>query len=170
MSEAQDGAKLGIGDTVSMSVAMNKRRGGRNGQISGKPTPPKKRILFHTTQVQDGVKLGVGDTVSMISAMNTRTGERNGRRVRRLKEAPEGFRPQGEPDKPEFVAERNPNAVKYVGHKLVSCVTQSVLRRVVEMRWLDPLHLESAAHLQEPSCKIGFIVTVRQTATATAAL
>lgn len=77
--------------------------------------------MFVKAQVQDGVKLGVGDVVTLIVAMNSRSGERNGRRVRRLREAPE--KPAGaegaDKEKPEFVAERNPNAVKYIGHKLV---------------------------------------------------
>lgn len=61
----------------------------------------------------EGARLGRGDTVSMVVTFNPRTGERGGQRVRLLR--------QGDKDakKPEFVAERNPNAVRYIGNRAV---------------------------------------------------
>lgn len=66
-------------------------------------------------QVEEGVKLGRGDAVSMVVTFNAQSGERNGQRVKRLKEA------EKDAKKPEFVAERNPNAVRYIGNKVVGC-------------------------------------------------
>jgi hypothetical protein len=64
-------------------------------------------------QVEEGVRVARGDTVSMVVTFNPRTGERGGQRVRLLR--------QGDKDaeKPEFVAERNPNAVRYIGNRAV---------------------------------------------------
>lgn len=85
-------------------------------------------------QVADRVQLRVGDTVEFVVPVDPRSGKRTGHRVRRTAEASspadgpdlgnaaaaEGDKKDGERKKPEFVAERNPNAVKYTGHKLVS--------------------------------------------------
>jgi hypothetical protein len=70
-------------------------------------------ICIFLLQVEEGVRLARGDVVSMVVTFNPRTGERGGQRVRLLR--------QGDKDaaKPEFVAERNPNAVRYVGNRAV---------------------------------------------------
>ncbi len=62
--------------------------------------------------------------MQLIVAFNARSGERNGRRVRRTKEAHAagggGGDSEGEAHGEKrhgFFAERNPNAVKYVGNR-----------------------------------------------------
>mmetsp|Transcript_12804 Transcript_12804/g.38626 ORF Transcript_12804/g.38626 Transcript_12804/m.38626 type:complete len:1024 (-) Transcript_12804:1758-4829(-) len=91
-----------------------------------------KRVYFQTSEVADRVQLRVGDTVEFVVPVDPRSGKRTGHRVRRTAEASspadgpdlgnaaaaEGDKKDGERKKPEFVAERNPNAVKYTGHKL----------------------------------------------------
>lgn len=83
-------------------------------------------------QVADKVQLRVGDGVELVVAVDARSGKRTGHQVRRTEEAappPEhadapaadggGERGADRKLQPQFLAERNPNAVKYTGHKLV---------------------------------------------------
>lgn len=80
----------------------------------------------------DKVQLRVGDGVELVVAVDARSGKRTGHQVRRTAEAappPEhadapaadggGERGADKKQQPQFLAERNPNAVKYTGHKLV---------------------------------------------------
>lgn len=97
-----------------------------------------KPLIVCIVQVADRVQVRVGDTVEMVVPVNPRSGKRIGHRVRRTAEATspadgvdpgaaaavEGDKKDGKKKKPNFVAERNPNAVKYTGHKLVSnCIS-----------------------------------------------
>ena len=77
------------------------------------------RGLHPFTQVQDGVHLGIGDEVAFVFGANTKTGDRLARRVRRTKEAPPGAaaHSQHHSGPAEFVAEHNPNAMKFIGNR-----------------------------------------------------
>ena len=67
----------------------------------------------------DGVQLNVGDEVSFVFGVNAKTGDRLARRLRRTKEAPPGAAGSAHHHHgpPEFVAEHNPNAMKFVGNR-----------------------------------------------------
>ena len=70
-------------------------------------------------QVVDGVQLNVGDEVAFVYGVNAKTGDRLARRLRRTKEAPPGVGSSGHHHHgpAEFVAEHNPNAMKFVGNR-----------------------------------------------------
>lgn len=104
------------------------------------------RVYFQTVEVMDKVQLKVGDGVDMVLATDARSGNKTGRRVRRTSQAPvpaassatgddSAATPEGgtgscwkerRPHPPEFVAERNPNAIKYIGHKVELQATREV--------------------------------------------
>ena len=67
-------------------------------------------------QVVDGIQLNVGDEVSFVFGVNAKTGDRLARRLRRTKEAPPGAA-SAHHHHAEFVAEHNPNAMKFVGNR-----------------------------------------------------
>ena len=92
-------------------------------------------------QVADKVQLRVGDGVELVVAVDARSGKRTGHQVRRTAEAAppaenadasaaDGSSERGADKKqqPQFLAERNPNAVKYTGHKLVGPALSPCLR------------------------------------------
>lgn len=68
-------------------------------------------------QVVDGIQLNVGDEVSFVFGVNAKTGDRLARRLRRTKEAPPGAASAHHHHHAEFVAEHNPNAMKFVGNR-----------------------------------------------------
>ena len=103
MPQVAEGVRLACGDTVSMFVTLYPRPTSQS-ESRGAHVPP---------QVEEGVRLARGDVVSMVVTFNPRTGERGGQRVRLLRQGDK------DADKPEFVAERNPNAVRYVGNRAV---------------------------------------------------
>ena len=103
LPQVEEDARLGFGDTISMVATV---LGPNVSQHPGNYT----LIL---PQVEEGVRLARGDVVSMVVTFNPRTGERGGQRVRLLRQGDK------DADKPEFVAERNPNAVRYVGNRAV---------------------------------------------------
>ncbi len=97
-------------------------------------------------QVVDGIQLNVGDEVSFVFGVNAKTGDRLARRLRRMKEAPPGVASAHHHHHAEFVAEHNPNAMKFVGNRTKVGHADSVQLNLVGMNpYSDPIVMDLKA-------------------------